>query len=226
MAYIHLHQIAELAKEASLLKNIAISQCYNSEAKKHRIDDAQFVYAIKTNAQAQNLLKNLRKLHQLCTDFATGNFQPYIDKYTQCAEDETEVFDPFEELDFCFNVSSVYDLPVRIERYSELLVFSQNFAEIQKVKREGRKQFWGNIPRYYETTDSEGQLVMVPEHEVPEDIRLKRDANQEIADIELEYCLDRYNEFYVHATGLLSAFSDGDIQGCAEAILSLFNHSK
>ena len=189
MAYINLKQIGELALEALTHKHMADCQCYNTDAKKDRLDDGLFVALIKTHKQGQNLFEKLTRLHQTCTDFAAGNVQSYID-------------DPFVVLERCFDTSSIDDLPVRIEQYSELVTLSHCYAETQRNKRKGLQMLFGNIPRYFQAIDEAGETVMIPESEMPADFLEKRAATEEIADIEMEYCLDKYNEFYILATSL------------------------
>lgn len=223
MAYIHLNRISELAAESALLKHMAECACYNSDAKKDRLTDQDFVAMIKTHKQAKNLLDKLKQLHQTCADFAAGNLQPYLDQYNKWADEDTPPFDVWEELERCFNTFSVDDLPERINQYAELLAFSRSFADLQKAKREGLNKFFGTLPRYYQAVDEEGQTVLIAENEMPADILHERAVSQEIAEVEIEYCLDQYDEFYQIAAGVFGASTGGDIKDCAEVILSLFS---
>ena len=224
MAYINLNRIGELADESALLKHMAECACYNTDEKKDRLTDYDFVAMIKTHKQAQNLLTKLKKMHQVCTDLATGNIQPYIDEFEKWKESDADAFDVWEELERCFNTFSVDDLPQHIEQYSELLNYSRHFAELQKAKRVGLEQFFGTMPRYYQGVDEEGQPVMIPESEMPTDVLHQRDVRNEIAEVEVEYCLDNYNEFYQIASGIYGSYAGAsdDTAPCAEAILSLF----
>ena len=115
-------------------------------------------------------------------------------------------------------------LPERIEQYAELVDLSRQFATLQTVKRQGIEKFFGHLTIYRSATDENGQIVMVPESSLSETVRNEQEANRQIAYIEVEYALDGYNEFYEHATGLLSAYMGGDIKACTEAILSFFGN--
>ena len=224
MALINLSLIGELALEALSNYESGESHCYNSKSRP--MPDDVFVVLVKTYKQAKNLHSKLDKLHQVCTDFAAGNFDAYIDEFEKWKETDEEAFDPFNELESCFGCSSVDDLPPQIEQYRELLSLSQTFAEARKRKWEAFEKFFGAVPRYYQATDETGETVMIPESELPESFRHQQAVNKEIADVQVEYCLDGYNQFYQQATGLLSAHMGGDIQVCAQAILSLFSQPK
>ena len=199
--------------------------CYNTDEKNDRLTDYDFVAMIKTHKQAHNLLTKLKKMHQVCTDFAAGNLHPYIDEFEKWKESETDVFDIWEELEGCFNTFSVDDLPEKIEQYTELLNYSRHFAQLQKAKREGLERFFGSLPRYYPAVDEEGGTVMIPQSEMPADVLHERAVRNEIAEVEIEYCLDRYNEFYQIAAGIYSSYAGAsdDVAPCAEVILSLFS---
>ncbi|GAB4017128.1 hypothetical protein [Spirosoma koreense] len=224
MAYINLQQIGELASETLSLQLMAESYCFGTDSEKKEIDDSTFVALIKTHKQAENLFNKLRQLHQVCTDFVNGNLQPYIDKHEQWKEDDDDVFEPWDELDRCFNTYSIHDLPERIEQYAELMTFVQSFAELQKRQREGFAKFLGKMPRYFTATDEAGQTVMIPESEMPADFLHQRAVSEEIAEVEMEYCLDRYNDFYFTASAIYGsrAGASDDVASCAELILGLF----
>ncbi|GAB4007166.1 hypothetical protein GCM10028808_10530 [Spirosoma migulaei] len=227
MAYINLKLIGELVEEASTNYGMLQSTGYRAD-KTDPLPDDTFVTIVKTHWQAENLLEKLTCLHQVCSDFSTGNFDFYIVAFNQLKEsgDIEGEFDPFEELEICFGGQSVDDLPRQIEQYLELLCFSRSFASIQQQKRAANRHLYRKLPLYYPTKNEAGETVMIKTSDLPESFCHQQAVNREITEVEIEHCLDRYNEFYTHATGLLSAFPDGDIQGCAEAILSLFSLPK
>ncbi|GAB4035015.1 hypothetical protein [Spirosoma gilvum] len=205
MALINLEHISELANEA--LTNYELLQilCFNSGGEATQIPDEVFAVTVKTRWQAENLEAKLFKLHQVCSDFVDGNFGPYIEVFERWRDDTGGVFDPFDELDVCFNCDSPDDLPDRIEHYGELLQLSLTFSKIQQQKQASFHQMDSKQPWY--NTESEHQ----------------RRVNEEIKAVQVEYCLDHYNLFYEQATGLLSAHRGGDILTCSEAILDLFS---
>ncbi|WP_461043690.1 hypothetical protein [Spirosoma harenae] len=226
MAYINLRHIGELYLEALTNYQLAESFCYNCDSKTSQIPDDVFMRLAKAHRQAENLHKKLSRLHQVCTDFAAGQFDAYIDEHTKWKENEEDAFDPFAELESCFDCSSVCDLPTQIEQYLELLSLSHTYAQGKQQKWLAFEQFFGRLARYYPTTDASGRTVMVPESEMPESLLHEQSVNREIQDVEVEFCLDNYNVFYDRALGLISAYMGGDVQECAQIILSLFSPTR
>ncbi|GAB3780609.1 hypothetical protein GCM10028818_33110 [Spirosoma horti] len=222
MTYINLRHIGELAIEALSNYQLAESYCYNTSSQTDQIPDDIFVVLAKTYRQAQNLHTKLTRLHQVCTDFIAENFDPYIDEHEKWAENEDQVFNPFECLERCFDCASVEDLPDQIEQYRELLSLSHSFGATQQIKNKAIQDTFGDLLWYYAATDTEGETVMISERELPESFRHQQAVKQEISDIQVEFCLDGYNAFYEHATGLLSAYNGGDVQACAQRILLLY----
>ena len=198
MALIDLSKIGELSMEALDGKLLVDSYCFNNDSKNLKpIDPSAHLRLYKAHRQADNLYNRLEKLHTICTDFVAGNFEPYRAKWEKYQEDENEVFDPFQELEWQFNEQSVYDLPEHISQYEELEILATNFMHIQKKKREGFKMFFGQLPMYVTAKNDKGETVMIPESELPESIRLNREVNEEINQVEVEYCLDGTTLFTV-----------------------------
>ena len=225
MALIDLSKIGELSIEALDGKHLVDSYCFNNGSKVLTpIDPAVHLRLYKAHRQADNLYKRLRQLHTICTDFVAGNIEPYRAKWEEYQEDESGTFDPFQELDWQFDEQSVYDLPEHISQYEELEIMADNFAHIRKRKREGFKKFFGELPMYVTAKNDEGETVMIPESELPESIRLNREVNEEIKQVEVEYCLDGYDAFYSQARALIWLHREsGNITECAKGILSLIN---
>lgn len=223
MALINLSAIGELSIEALDGKCLVDSYCFNCDSRdSDSVDPAVHLRLYKAYRQADNLFNRLEKLHKTCTDFAAGNFESYRAEWEKWPENEDEPFDPFHELEWQFNEQTVYDLPEHIDQYAELVIMATNFVHVQKKKREGFKMFFGELPMYVMTKDEEGETVMIPEADLPEDVKLNREVNEEIKQIEVEYCLDGYDDFYKQARATIERHKEsGAITECAEKILSL-----
>ncbi|WP_138995246.1 hypothetical protein [Larkinella sp. C7] len=201
MSYINLKLIGELEEEADQMRTIAETQSYGWE-KDRPLDSVTYMGLIKASLQGQNLFKQLKSLHEVCTDFAAGNFQKYEEEFYQDA-DEGEVYDPIEDIRYHFARNTVYSLPPTIEQYADLMAVVSQYARIKATKREGFAKFFGNIQRGYLATDTDGTAVIVPTEEIPESVLNEIEVNREIKEIEVEYCLDKYNDFYQSCTSLI-----------------------
>lgn len=224
MSLIDLKLIKELANEAKLGQLLCTSYCYHSNRRTQEIEDSVFIHLMRTHIQAKALYTHLKKLSQLCQDFVNGEFQKHIDSHNEFDEDG-DIYDPFNDLLYCFESGSIDDLPAQIEQYAELCELAARFTQTRQLKRDGFKKIFGNIPTYYLGVDEAGQSVMVPERLVPEDVVIETRAKREILEIETEYCLDGYNQFYERCRFLIASYSQGienDVQGCAAEILNLY----
>ena len=110
----------------------------------------------------------------------------------------------------------------QIEQYEELVRLAHVLADTRKAKRESLNRFFGHLPRWYEMTDEAGERVMVVAGELSTDVLNTIEANQQIEDIEVGYCLDGYNQFYRQTMALIEAHLGDDVQQCALAILRLY----
>lgn len=230
MALIDLKLIGELALEGLSQKFTITTYCYNADnRRKYEPDSGLFVLLFKMAVQSENLFDHLKKLHQVCTDLAANNLDPYIDyhqalqeEYPTDEEDESP-FSPFDEIAYCFDSGNVTDLPTSIEQYDELRQMAERFGKVQKVKREGLKKFFGNMTVSYLVKGEDGEQVVVPASELPEGTEERFAANREIKEVNVEYCLDGYNEFYRTCVMLLESHKPtGDYIGCATEILKLY----
>lgn len=225
MALIDLNQLKKLKQQASLQNAFVDSHCYNCESKTKTLPDDLFIYAIKAHRQAKNLTRQLTKLHAICTDYVAGNFQPYIDAHLEWDEDGAP-FEPINELLCCFELGTIHDLPQTIQQYAELLALTRRFSEVRQKQRMGFQQSFPTLQAHYPATNEDGETILIPGSELPEDVLNTIAANKEIAEIEVEYCLDGYDEFHWQAMSLINIHRTGDIVECAKAILSLFAKPK
>ncbi|RYG33998.1 MAG: hypothetical protein EOO01_32685 [Chitinophagaceae bacterium] len=230
MAFINLKLIEELESEAEQQHMIAETQSYGWE-RERLLDSITYMGLMKSHFQAKNLVQQLKRLHELCTDFAAGNFEKKLEEFQQYAE-EGEVFDPVDDIRYFFTDSNVYVLPPKIEQYAELMATVNSYARIKAVKREGFEKFFGGkVGMGYLGSDIDGATVIVPASEMPEDVLNSIEANREIKEIEVEYCLDKYNDFYhactclieVHACSAEYKTEQESAQGLAKEILGYFN---
>ncbi|GAB4032919.1 hypothetical protein [Spirosoma gilvum] len=224
MSLIHLPQIRELYQEAQLRKHLVDSYSYTPKAEMDTLlDDAMMVSIFRMHSQARNLLDQLTKLHQVCSDFASGKLQNYLTQHLADTGDK-ESFDPFFELDYLFNGETIYDLPSTIESYEELYAMSLNFANIrQAADRAFELAFEGKL-NWHLPIQEGNQTRYVPENELPQDLVNNFRYEQQIANIQIEYCLDRYNQFYSNCLRIIQLHrTDGTIQECAREILTLIS---
>ncbi|GAB2547226.1 hypothetical protein [Spirosoma aerophilum] len=235
MALINLELLRILFNEAQLNRNAAIRQSFNvpadpdNDSAPAKISDNLYVHLVKTHAQAKVIYKNLKRIHKVSTDFAAGNFQPYVDKQNRFEEknnvpaDERGFYDPFCELDIPFNHAFNYPLPRRIEQFKELFDLSQQFTKVRALKRDGLNPFFGNEPLWYEYTNEDGQTDVFPPSDLPEDFVQKQIIADELRSIEVEYCLDGYNEFYFLARDYTANYQEEkNLSQLAAKILALY----
>ena len=225
MALIDLSQLKQLKQQASLQNAFVDTHCYNSEGKTKTLPDDLFIYAIKAHRQAKNLTRQLTKLHTICTDYVAGNFQSYIDAHLAWDEEDAP-FEPINELLCCFTIGTIHDLPQTIGQYAELLALTRRFSEIRQKQRLGFQQSFPTLQAHYPAIGQDGETILIPESELPEDVLNTIAANKEIAEIEVEYSLDGYDEFYRQVMSLINTHKSGDVVECAKSILSLFAKSK
>lgn len=222
MALINLKLIGQLEELADVGEALALSKCYNV-AGRSELPPTLFVTLIKRAKQAYSLFERLKGIHRVTTDFANGNFQPYIDDYENEKGDSEKAFDPFDELTYQFSFQSITNLPVNIEQYSELVDFVAGFSSHRRKLDAGIDQTFGHLIQY-RVEDGEGQEFLISHSELPTDLVDTMNAERGIQAINVDYCLDGYNEFYGQLTGLIAQHRpQGTIVECAEAILLLFS---
>lgn len=223
MALMNLTLLGELALEAYSQKHTCYAYCYNTDARPQSFDDSLFVQIIKTNKQAENLLDQLRKLHKECTDFSAGNMDAYLEEFEKWVDLEDGVFDPFKTLLYHFDGEVITDLPERIEQYDELVHLAAQYGLVKKAKDDALKQFFPGLTFSYRATNEAGDDIFIPEDQMPKDQLNTIESNQQIKQIEVEYCLDGYNEFYGKCLEIIHTYEpSGLIKACADEILSLY----
>lgn len=224
MALINLKLIGELASGALLAEAMFEAHMLGLEHRLLTILDADIVAAVKINKQATNLLEQLKSLHQCCTDIVTDKLTRHMESYERYRDDETPPFDPFDLIRTHFDSGSIHDLPPVIEQYTALLQYASHHSRLQKAKREGLQKFFGNTVQLgYLVKDENGESSVIPESEMPEGVVHTMKANQEIRDIDVEYCLDKYNTFVQQCSALIKTHEQtGDYTTCAAEILKLY----
>ena len=223
MVLINLKLIGQVALQGLEQKFTLDSYCYNHHRRTQPEDDI-FVFLYKGYKQADNLFDQLKKLHQVCSDFATGNLQPYVDEHEYyrngSPDEETDIFNPFDSITYPFHSRTIDDLPAQIEQYVELKQMVSRFSAVQAKKREGFKKFFGELTVYQATTGPDGEGIMVP---LDDETREQHAIQAEIEEVNIEYCLDRYNEFYLICQSLIDSHqATGSYMECATEILALF----
>ena len=223
MALIDLAQLRKLHTEARLRKHLVDTYAFEPKARMNvDLDDATIVSFFRMHSQAKNLLDQLTKLHSVCSDFAEGNLQKYVDEHQQDASDD-EPFDPYFELEYLFDGQTVYDLPPTIQQYKELYAMSLNYAKIREVAEQALDLAFDGKLQWHLPVQEDGQTVYKPEKELPKDLVDTFHYEQQIANIQTEYALDLYNLFYSKCRQIIqSNRATGNIQDCALEILSLF----
>lgn len=221
---IDLNLIAKLSTEARLHKSMYESYMLGYEVTNGKaVDMGLVMFVLKVAKQSKNLNDKLRELHKVCSYMANGVLDQYITAHEEFQEDENDLYDPFVTLKGSIDSGSIDDLPPQIEFYNDLCIFAPKYFELQKIKREGLTTFFGKIPKSYLFKDEKGNDLFIPESELPEDVLTKIEADRDIKDIQVEYSLDTYNEFYETCLSLIDAHQPlGDYQGCAASILGLF----
>ncbi|GAB3643954.1 hypothetical protein [Spirosoma arcticum] len=223
MALINLTLISEVVMQALHLSFSNHRDYFNwPQDAEHRHDQHTY-QLLKTYEQGSNLQKQLVRVHKVCSDFSAGNVQPYIDEHLEYCHPEDDPFDPFHIMQFPFVSNDIHNLPPAIEQYAELVILARGFTTIKRAQDEAFEQFFGGLTKYYVGTDEAGEKVMVPTTDMPEEFIHQSDINRQIKHVEVEYCLDGYNDFYAQALALIEAHRPlGDAKECAAKILALF----
>jgi hypothetical protein len=196
MVFLNLKLIEELERETTAQFFLAETESYGwTEVSTMR--DSTFTGLAKAYFQGKNLCFQLKRLHTMCTDFVVGNFQKYADEFNEYAEDG-ESYDPFQDIEYIFTNNTVFVLPPRIEQYAALMLTVRGFSEFKKLKRQTYGKVFGEPIDY---------LTTKPFHEGIAQLANEVRVNREIREIEVEYCLDRYNDFYSACMVLISTYA-------------------
>lgn len=224
MALINLKLIKELYLEAKDSKRQILECCYNWNNTVPELDSNAVATLIITYAQAKNLYRALSELHQICLDFSAGNLKRYHKIYHELYGPHPELpYDPFDELWADFIPTSAISLPPVIEQYRVLGTLVLQFSQIRKMKREGIEGHFKGIPYAFSKTDAEGKTVIITKDSVSPEQWQQYEYKREIWEIEIEYCLDNYDQFYAQCVELIRFHElTGDYQTCAQQILTLY----
>lgn len=229
MALINLKHIGLLALEADSQYMAFESFLYNRQAKPSSDFNDLIVFQVKARLQANNIFSKLDELHRVCTDFAADNHQPYMDDSADHIEGGQTVYLPFSYLTSIVSGLPGFacDLPHVIEQYHELLQFAKVYPECKKRAREKFIEVFGESNRKYLINDPKtGEVTFLSASELPQDMKdliNAKEAENEIEMIEVQYCLDKYNQFFSETIRLIDAYkTTGDVRGCAKAILSMY----
>ncbi|RCR68298.1 hypothetical protein [Larkinella punicea] len=237
MAFINLELIGALRNEARHAFRLAESVSYGWDKEESTmLDPETYMMMIKAHFQAKNLFDNLSKLHTVLSDFAAGDFQKYIEQFEEFAEDG-QVFDPIDDVLYFFTAGTIdgrgtiHSLPPKIEQYAELCALTGSYARIRETSRTGIQKIFGDAFRpHYEAEGPDRERTFVPESELPADLVDVLHADRDIKEIETEYALDKYNDFYhacrvlieVHACSAEYETEEEAAQGLAVELLGYF----
>lgn len=225
MALINLKYIGSLAMESLLLMHMVQRDFFNWDPQHEQMTSERIVTHIKTHEQGKNLNRALNRAYQTCFDFANDNHTPYKADYEKFCESDDDIYDPFWYLTRDFVSESIHDLPKYIEQYRELMVLVRTYPELQKAKDEGLRSFFGGKVEFsVQMTNEDGETEFVKESQIPQEVRDTWAANDEIKHINIEYSLDRYNEFYARYLSIVEEYRPhNDPNGCARQLLTLFD---
>ncbi|GAB2774271.1 hypothetical protein GCM10027275_16630 [Rhabdobacter roseus] len=192
---LNLNLIKELRDDASLMELFYTAQLLNVPGEPVEEDLAGlYLTAAKRKGQAVALYQNLRGLHQKLSDFAAGKFGPYFNAH--CKYSGAESFDPYHELRISMNCEVVDDLPEHIEQYAELVAFAEQTSLRSKMMIDSVRHLAPNFRFQYRATNEEGNPIIVFEDHWTEDQKNKKEVEQDLHNIEVEHCLDKYNAWY------------------------------
>jgi hypothetical protein len=223
MALINLDYIKKLYTEARLRHHVVSTYSFRPKSEMDKeVDDAMIISFFRMYHQAHSLLDKLTDLHTACSDLSKGDIQKYIDQHLRDVGD-AEPYDPFFEIEYNFDGQTVYDLPETIETYSELYQMSLQYARIREVSDQALDKLFDGKLQWQLPVHEDGETIYVPQKDLPKDYVEEFRINQQINNIEIEYALDRYNQFYQACIeSIRSNRATGDYQRCAQEILSLY----
>ncbi|GAB3881392.1 hypothetical protein [Spirosoma agri] len=209
MALLQLSAIKQLQKSITRQKQAVSSHCFNWPSDQAIAPDL-FIRISKAELQVANLVSQLALLYQACLALAQDRV---IDE--PWSFEEEPPIDPLAGIRFVFHAQTECDLPPTIEQYKELHELAMTYSQFQKARRQ---LVQGVTSSYPELTDR-GELKLIPKRSLTLAAWAQKEYQQEIADIDVDYCLGGYNQFYQQSMTLLQANTDG--QRTALSILQL-----
>lgn len=165
-----------------------------------------FINNYKAHWQIKIIINHLAKVKQMVFDFSAGSMDAYLDEHEKWADDESPTYDPYRALESEITTDGIDDLPPRLALFAELVFFLHTYQKRQDAMSEVFSELFGdNLKRHYLATDEEGNQIMVPEDAIPgaivQDMRTGQEVREGLKNIEIEHCLDSYDEW-------LSAFTE------------------
>lgn len=167
---------------------------------------AMFIMGRKAEFQLDCIINNVNKLYELLTDFSEGNFQKYIELWD---DSDGQVFEPYAVLESRLQTDCYDSLPDKIERFNELLWYSKASSVMQEVENETINAMFGAIEKHYTGVDADGNEILIPESQIPDDVladlKYRKEVKQQEICIEQEFALDAYNDWLSAMTGFVVA---------------------
>jgi len=191
-----LEKIKKLRRSALLNERMFHANMLNVEEEAFCNDmESRYWNTAKVCLQVKSLLDRAMSIHEKLIDFATDKLDKHIDTHIKFSEPDS-IFDPYEDLEYALSQEDWIDcLPLHISQYPELLKFSQDFSMIETAKYEAFKECFPGLNFVHKVENSDGETHFIPENELPDGIRNELEINREIKEIEMDHCLDSYDEW-------------------------------
>ena len=226
MALLDLNLIAQLVSTAHLREVLAVNFCYAPKVK--TLSDEDFVRYIRMGKQGKNLLDQLLNVRQICEDYSTGNFEPYITKHYESFKrlsvlPTDEPFNAWDDLEYIFTTETNDRLPKAIQEYTDLVDLANSYALLKENESNQLKKFFPNAKTYYRAQNEDGSEVMLSADEMDPTLVNQLEATQQVKHVDVEYCLDGYNQFMSECERLIALYANrNDIQTCCLEILKMY----
>jgi len=194
------------------------------EGEKFNLAINLFLYNYMAKHQLDVIIHRATNVYEMALAFSKGEFDKYLDDYNEYADMSTEPFDPYTEIKWQLTTNGISDLPEEISDFKELLIFVQTFTLRRKAMKNSFKTFFGGkIKHHYRCRDQDGNEVMVPADQLPEnvldDIETGLEVKEGLSAINIEHCLDNYNEWFSQVKSIVEDRAD------FKKILALFGES-
>jgi hypothetical protein len=152
--------------------------------------DHALLFNTKGIAQIDNIHSWVSALHGMIRDFEKQEFKIYIDFWgSTCSEKEEETgFNPWDFLSKYLNSETFATLPEDIAQYREMLAMLNATVKRRTLRETLVSEFWQgmDVPRQMVNDLTPGLAIKM---------RDNYDVNYRLDEIEIEHCLDYYNEW-------------------------------
>lgn len=180
-----------------------------------------FVYNSMVKYQLDIILQRATGIYERALAFSKGEYDKYLDEYNEYADGTFDPFDPYTEIGWLLTTDGIDDLPESISLFKELVSFVDTYIPRRKaMKTAFRALFNGDVKPYYRCLDEDDNVIMVPADELPESILEEIQTDLEVRDgllmINIEHCLDNYDEWFIQAKSIV------DNRGDFKSIVALF----